>query len=170
MGYRYMRIEDLREIFRRWHAGHSQTSIKKALGIDRNTIRNYLHLFSETGYAPGCEQPTEGELIRSLQTMLPQRTRSRGIRGQFEKHKEEIITLITRKEEPVKPKTAFLIVKEKYELDGSYETFKLFIREQAPRLKKPEAALRIELPPGEELQLDYGKVGFFYCPETKRNR
>ena len=170
MGYRYMRIEDLREIFRRWHAGHSQSSIKSALGVDRNTIRNYLHLFSSAGYKPGCELPAEFELIQSLQSMLPLKARTRSSREQFEKHKAEIINLITRKEEPVKPKTAFLIVREKYDLDASYETFKLFIKEQALTIKKPEAALRIELSPGEELQLDYGKVGILYDPEAKRNR
>src|SRR5512145_2931939 len=127
MGYRYMTIDDLKEIFRRWHAGHSLSSIKQALLFDRNTIRNYVLLFQAAGYAPGQPMPDEQEHLTTLQAMLPLKARPRGIRKSFDQHKEEIINLITRKDEPVKPKTAFLIVKERYDLPGSYETFKLFM-------------------------------------------
>lgn len=170
MGYRFMSIEDLKEILRRWHSGHTISSIKKALGFDRNTIRNYIQLFKTAGYLQGNPLPEEQTLILTLQAMLPLKARSRGIRHAFEVHKTEILDLILDEKEPVKPKTAFLIVKEKYDIKGSYETFKLFMREHAPLINKPEPPLRIELPPGEETQLDYGKVGMIYDYEEKRNK
>jgi transposase len=170
MGYRFMTIEDLKEMLRRWHSGHSVSSIKRALGFDRNTIRNYVQLFKASGFQPGCQLPDEQALILALQAMLPLKARPRGIRRDFETHKEEILTLITRKQEPVKPKTAFEIVKAKYGIQGSYETFKLFMREHAPSIGRPEPPLRIELPPGEEIQLDYGKVGMFHDHAEGRNK
>ena len=170
MGYRYMSVDDLKEIFRRWHTNHSISSIKEALGFDRNTIRNYIRLFELEGYTPGCALPEEQTLFNLFQKILPLKARNRSIRKVFEKHKDEIIDLITRKEEPVKPKTAFLIVKSKYELPGSYETFKLFIREQAFEVKNRKVPLRIELPAGKETQLDYGRVGLLYDLIEKRNR
>lgn len=170
MGYRYMTIETLQEMFRRWHAKHSITSITNELRCDRNTIRTYIRLFKVADYTPGCKLPPEQELLSKLQDMLPLRARSRSIRQCFEAHKEEVIALISRDKEPVKPKTAFLIIKEKYNLNGSYETFKLFMREHMSEIKSPQAPLRIELPPGEETQLDYGKVGFFYDPKEKCNK
>lgn len=169
MGYRYMTVDDLKEIFRRWHSGHSITSIKQAKGYDRNTIRNYINLFKTAGYSPGCVISQEN-LIKHFQTILPLKSRSRSIRKVFDAHKDEIIELITRAKEPVKPKTAFIIIKAKYELPGSYETFKLFIRENKLKLMKAKAPLRIELPPGKETQIDYGKVGMLYDPLTGRNR
>jgi transposase len=165
-----MTIETLKEMFRRWHANHSISSIKKELQCDRNTIRTYIRLFKAADFTPGCNLPPEQELLHKLQNMLPLRAKARCVRQCIEQHKEEVIALISRDKEPVKPKTAFLIIKEKYDLNGSYETFKLFIREHMPQIKAPDAPLRIELPPGEETQLDYGKVGFFYDPREKRNK
>lgn len=170
MGYRQMTITDLQEIFRRWHAGHSISSIKTATGTDRNTIRNYIRLFEIKGLWPHCDLPERQELVHTLHSVLPLKKRARGVRQLFEKHKEEIIELITRDKEPVKPKTAFFIIKEKYELPGSYETFKLWIREQEYSIKKQKAPLRIELAPGEETQIDYGKVGTYFDSVSQRNR
>jgi len=170
MGYRYMKIEVLKSIFRRWHTGHTITAIKAAEGFDRKTIRNYINHFKASGYEPGCPIQDEQKLLNQLQSMLPLNARSRSIRKQYLQHKDEIINLITRKEEPVKPKTAFMIVKAKYDLPGSYETFKLFIREHVCEIKANTIPLRIELPPGKEIQLDYGRVGKIYDPFEKRNR
>jgi len=170
MGYRFMTMNDLQSIFRRWHASHSISAIKAACFFDRNTIRNYIRLFEEAGYAQGCPLPAAQTLDSQFRAMLPLKARQRGIRQVFLKCKDEIIELVTRKDEPVKPKTAFLIVKEKYDLPGSYETFKLFMRDHVMEIKSPHAPLRIELPPGKEIQLDYGKVGKFYDPVEKRNR
>jgi transposase len=165
-----MTIDDLRNIFRRWYARHSISTIKRASGFDRNTIRNYIRLFEAAGYSPEAVYPDEKQLIQTLQTILPLKKRKRSIRAQFEKHQAEIIELITRKDEPVKAKTAYEIIKAKYDIPGSYETFKLFIREQNLKLKTTEAPIRIELPPGREAQIDYGKVGKIHDPVEKRNR
>lgn len=165
-----MTIDDLRDIFRRWHSGHTISAIKRASKFDRNTIRNYIGLFESAGYTPEAAYPDEKQLTKILQTILPLKKRKRSVRVQFEKHQAEIIDLITRTNEPVKAKTAFEIIKAKYDISGSYETFKLFMREQNLKLKKSKAPIRIELPPGKEVQIDYGKVGKIYDPVEKRNR
>lgn len=170
MGYRHMTTDDLYEIFRRWHRYHTNSSIKDALGFDRNTIRNYINLFETAGFFRGCELPEKQKLMELFRAMLPLKARKRTVRKQLEKHREEIINLITRKLEPVKPKTAFLIIQEKYGLSVSYGTFKLFVREHVFDIKKKDIPLRIELPPGKEIQLDYGRVGLFYDSLEKRNR
>lgn len=170
MGFRTMTTEELESIFRRWHAGHTISSIKEAVTCDRKTIRNHISHFIAAGYAVGCPFPEEQKLCRDLQAMLPLKTRQRGVREVLLKHKDEIVELVTRKDEPVKPKTAFLIIKEKFDLHVSYETFKLFMREHAFSITKTAAPLRIELPPGKEIQLDYGKAGSLYDPDAKRNR
>ena len=170
MGYRYMKIEDLKSIFRRWHAGQSISSIEQAEGFDRKTIRNYIKLFKLAGYTLGCPVDDEQKLLDTLQSMLPLNSRGRNIRKYYKQHKDEIICLITRKNEPVKAKTAYMIVKAKYDLPGSYETFKLFIKEHICEIKANTVPLRIELPPGKEIQLDYGSVGKIYDQLEKRNR
>ena len=169
MGYRYMTIDNLRIIFRRWHEGQSLSEIKRTEAFDRNTLRNYIGLFTAAGYSPGCPLPDDRALIAAFQSMLPLRRRSRRVRQALDAHRDEIVELVNRKEEPLDPKSAFLVIKEKYDLCVSYETFKLYMRESAlaPVGKVP---LRIELPPGRETQIDYGSVGTFYDHETKKNK
>ena len=164
-----MTIDNLKIIFRRWHSGQSLSEIKRTEAFDRNTLRHYIALFLAAGYSPGCSLPEDRQLNASLQSMIPTRRRSRNARQVLDAYKAEIIELVSRKEEPLKPKTAFLVIKEKYDLTASYETFKLFMKELelSPRTKAP---LRIELPPGQEIQIDYGKVGTFYDPKTKHNK
>ena len=77
MGYRYMSVDDLKEIFRRWHTSHSISSIKEALDFDRNTIRNYIRLFELEGYTPGCALPEEQTLLSLFQKILPLKARNR---------------------------------------------------------------------------------------------
>jgi len=170
MGYRFMTIEDLRNIFRRWHSGQKTSEITKAEGFDRKTITSYINLFIASGYSKTTSYPDDGKLLKTLHNILPLKKRRRSIRKHFEKHQAEIIELITRKVEPVKPKTAYEIIKAKYDIPGSYETFKLFIREKSIEIKHPKACLRIELPAGKEIQLDYGQVGKIFDHAEGRNR
>ena len=51
------------------------------------------------------------------------------------------------------------MVRTKYELSVSYATFKRFARQQGLSRVERKRMIRIELPPGLETQLDYGKVG-----------
>ncbi len=74
-------------------------------------------------------------------------------------HVDELRELINRAREARKPKTAFLVVRTKYELSVSYATFKRFARQQGLSRVERKRMIRIELPPGMETQLDYGKVG-----------
>jgi transposase len=169
MGYRPMTIDNLKIIFRRWHAGQSLSEIKRTEAFDRNTLRHYIGMFKAAGYSPGCEIRDDQALVALLRGMIPARRRVRKVRQALDAHRSEIIELVSRKDEPLDPKTAFLVVKEKYDLAVSYETFKLFMKENAIKTSGV-APLRIELPPGKETQIDYGLVGTFYDSVTKSNK
>ena len=78
--------------------------------------------------------------------------------------------LIGRSNDPLVAKNAFLVVKQKYDLQLSYETFKRFARENRLGEQPRRQIIRIELPPGLETQLDYGKVGHLADPLVQRNR
>jgi hypothetical protein len=86
---------------------------------------------------------------------------------QLRQHANELRELINRSKEPLKPKTPFLVIKSKYELEASYETFKRFARHQGLGRKEPRRMIRIELPPELETQLDYGLVGSLADPVSK---
>ena len=170
MGYRRMTHEDLYEIFRRWHDGQSIKHISESEERDRKTVRNYLEQLSFVGFSREEPFPEKHVIMEVIALVLPTNRRMRKVSSELDPHVEELKDLINRKQEPVKPKTAWLIIKEKYELSGSYATFKRFIRERRIARKPVPLTIRIELPPGQETQLDYGKMGTLFDPVTNRNR
>ena len=171
MGYRAMGKRNLWEVYRRWRAGQSVSEIARNEGWDRKTVRGYLERFASVGLqqgGAGVELPRFMELMAGR---IPARVHP-GAPGrvQLGEHEEQLRKLINRKEEPLKPKSAFLVVKTKYELEVSYETFKRFARQQRLNRKERRQMIRIELPPGLETQLDYGHVGTLADPVSGKDR
>ena len=104
---------------------------------------------------------------------LPRNTRARHKRTELEPFHEELQIFLgiipdpndgSRK--PMKPKTAYLVLRDKYKLSVSYETFKLYLRESLPRVVRKPACIRLETAPGAEGQIDYCSVGIFTNPRT----
>ena len=61
-------------------------------------------------------------------------------------------------------------MKQERGLSCSYGTFKRFARDKGLYKKKKENCIRIELPPGLQTQIDYGKVGLLEDRVEGRNR
>jgi transposase len=160
MGYRRMKKRDLWEIYRRWQAGQSLSHIAVNERRDRKTVRYYLERFGNLGLAPSGTSMDDQQFYQVVQNLLPARN-ERPAPGseQLLPHVNELRELINRSQEALKPKTAFLVVRTKYELSVSYATFKRFARQQGLSRVERKRMIRIELPPGLETQLDYGKVG-----------
>ena len=160
MGYRRMKKRDLWEIYRRWQAGQSLSHIAANERRDRKTVRYYLQGFGNLGLAPSGTSMDDQQFYQVVQNLLPTRN-ERPAPGseQLLPHVDELRELINRSKEALKPKTAFLVVRTKYELSVSYATFKRFARQQGLSRVERKRMIRIELPPGLETQLDYGKVG-----------
>jgi len=160
MGYRRMNKRDLWEIYRRWQDGQSVVRIATNERRDRKTVRHYVRSFQGLGLAP-CSPPMgEQAFYQVVQGLLSGRN-ERPAPGseQLLAHAEELRELINREKEALKPKTAFLVVRSKYQLSVSYPTFKRFAHQQGLSRPERKAMIRIELPPGLETQIDYGKVG-----------
>ncbi len=170
MGYRRMTVEDLYDIFRRFNAGQTISHIAEVEGRDRKTVRSYVRLFLEAGYSVGSQGFDKQKVFKFLKQLLPKTDRPALKKESLESHIAEIKKLITDSLEPVKVKTAWHIIREKYGILASYETFKLFVREKGIKKSRAKHITRIELKPGLETQIDYGKVGRIYDVSTDKNR
>ncbi len=169
MGYRRMNIIDLKCIYRRLRSDQSIKTISESEGYDRKTIRHYRDAMKSSGLLKSPD-PSEEILAEKLFELLPNNERSSPIHDEFHQHKDEIIRLTTREQEPMKLKSAFIVIKQKYGLGGSYESFKVFSRKHHLTVPGKKQFPRLELPPGEETQIDYGRVGLHEEPETGKNR
>ena len=170
MGYRKMTPEDLYEIFRRWHAGQTIARIAKTESCTPKTIRKYINQLLKVGYTRNGECPDRVVFSVMVEKILPANERMKSATAQLAVHGEELQKLIHDPKEPVKPKTAFEIIQQKYRIRCSYETFKIFARQKGLMKKPKKQMIRIELPAGLETQIDYGKVGLLEDPYTRKNR
>ena len=182
MGYRRMDKHVLKTIFRRWMDEQSISRIHREEGFDRRTIRSYIELFEAKGYRPRLQIADESFLDSDLDELLPKNNRGRAKRDLLVPYREELIRLVnpdasaqgnenpTDRPEAVKPKTAYLILVEKYRLEVSYETFKLYAREIGLMAQRKRAPTRLETPPGQETQIDYGTVGTLLDRDSMKDR
>lgn len=162
---------DIYDIIFRWHSGYKIRQISRVLPVDRKTIRRYVNLAIEAGLSQDKPLPEKDALLELLKTFIPENKRHQPARSVFEPHQDEITILITAATDPLKPKTAYEVICEQHGITQSYSSFKRFVREHLKNvLDKSQTTCRYETEPGEEMQIDYAKVGRLFDPLARRNR
>ena len=162
MGYRRVIEELLYQILVHYKAGDSCRAIAVALGLDKKTVIHYVHSIENLSF------PADLDFVATLailSTMLPANRKPQPAYDCLMPYAEEIKDLVdgnkNEHRQGMKAKTAWEVIRRRHELSGktSYETFKRFMRESPLLRRIPDAVARIEVNPGEEAQIDYGKVG-----------
>ena len=162
---------DVTEIIRRWQSGQSIRAIKRGTGYDRETIGKYINIAVSRGVKKDSLL-TSAELKEIISTELPEAIHKAEKTDILEKHEEEFKQLVTDKNNPLKPKSAFEVLSERYEFSTyvSYTTFKRFAKAHGIAKNARESTCRIEIPPGSQIQVDYGKVGYLFDPAKNKRR
>lgn len=157
MGYVTMTTDTLYELFRRWQAGQKPSEIATRLGLDRKTVRKYVKALATSAVAAVREPDVETALpaLSKVLEALNRRT-AKDAFAELGAYRDEILAYLNNPQAPLKPKSAFEVLVQKYDLKTSYSTFKRFMRTLEVKTAPP---LRIEWPPGERSELDYGVVG-----------
>lgn len=165
---------DIYEIIRRWHDRQSITHISNALGFDRKTVRKYIQCAKEKGLSPGEQLPPKEEVLVLIQEAFISEIKRRPAKSQdiLKPFLQEITDLVGHEHIPLKPKSAFEVICERHDLEDkvSYSSYKRFIRSNQIATSPHKSTCRIEVPPGSELQVDYGYMGLLYDPASGRRR
>ena len=162
MGYRRVNAETLHSIVQRLRAGDSKRRIAASLGLDRKTVNQYVTGIEKVVLPHGLGYQ---ETLVLLSGLLSENRKPKPAHTALEPWETEIRSLISgNKEEhrdPMKAKTAWQVISRRHELDGktSYESFKRFVRDRGLAAPPVGAVARLESEPGEETQIDYGKMG-----------
>lgn len=172
MAYKRITSMDIWEIIRRRHGGQSISHIARALGYDRKTVRNYLAMAERQGLDFSQPLPPKDALAKQLSLVKIRHrkiSKSEQLLGPF---LEEIKTLVTDRSHPLKPKIAFEVICQRHELHGkiSYSSFKRWMRQQAISPSQKKSTCRIEVEAGQEVQIDYAKMGLLFDPLTGKRR
>jgi hypothetical protein len=160
------------EILRRWHDGQRNCTIAAGVGCDRKTIRTYLQLACSLGLTRETVLERKEEMLPKIQTAIEQLHSKATKQALLGSHIDEILSLVSNTSNPLKPKTAFEVICERHNLTGkvSYSSFKRLARARKISSQPERTTCRIELPPAEQLQIDYGRMGLLHDPISQRRR
>ncbi len=166
MGYRMLKIDHLYEVYRRVVAGGSKTAISLQTGWDRKTIGKYIKLLTERSLLSSETALTRDEFYQRAGDLADRpREKTTPAREQLSNHLDELRELIApskdengRSEKPMRAKSAYRVIVRRHGLTIGYSSFKRFARENGLMVAAKKLYTRIELPPGREIQLDYGRM------------
>ena len=149
---------DIREMLRHLRRGQSNRAVAETLGINRKTVGRYRSWATEQGLLEDSLPPL-GELQQLVEETLsssppPQNTSS------VEPYRQVVVKL---RQEGVEIAAIHQRLKERG-FTGSYSSVYRFVRNLEPRT--PDVTVRVETPPGEEVQVDFGFAGRMVDPET----
>lgn len=162
-------MNEVMETIYQWHEGRKIQQISRSLGIDRKTVRKYLGFVNELSIRRSDPLPEEQELIRKLKDIMAQRAAT------YEAPGIELVSMyrddITRwfDDSNMTAKQVWRLLKETYQITVAYTTVKRYIRKEFPRVS-PHVTVRIETPPGDEAQVDFGYAGIMYDPVMEKTR
>jgi transposase len=156
-------VLDVRELIRRIGLGDGIRRVARDMGVSRKTVAKYLKWASEQGLLSGS--PVEaGELKRLLDQTMPVASPPRGL-FKVERYREQIRAL---RDKGVEARAIYDRLKQDKEFTASYSAVWRFVRALEPAT--PEGFVRVETPPGDEAQVDFGYAGLMYDPATGSRR
>jgi len=152
----------LRDLIHRIRAGESERRIAKDLKVSRPTVHKYKVWAEGQGYLdPRQPLPDQATLVAALGPgpQPPQMTSSL---APYQAVVEQLL------DQGVEQTAIWQRLKENYSYQGSYSAVRRFVKRLRP--KEPEAFVRVQTEPGEEIQVDFGSVGRLFDPVTGQLR
>ena len=152
----------IREILRQIRQGLSDRATDEAAGVNRKTVARYRAWASEQELLTGPLPPL-GELHRLLAETMPRMPPPQNV-SSVEPYRELVVKL---RQQGVEMVAIHQRLRERG-YGGSYSSVRRFVRNLEPLT--PEVTVRVETPPGEEAQVDFGFAGRMVDPETDELR
>lgn len=163
---------DVVEILVHWYAGRSRNQVAESLGVDRKTIRKYLAPAVAAGMEPGGRPVAEAEWRELVAGWFPELADAR-LRQVTWPHIEEHRDYIAGQlQAGVTMATIHQRLSAEHGLACSPASLRRWVAANLPEDLRAGrvTVLKDTPPPGEEAQIDYGKLGMWLDPDTGRKR
>ena len=172
MAFKRIQLMEIWDILRRWHDGQSISAIAKSIGCDRKTVRSYIRLACKQGLSRQAVLERKDQILPLIQAAIEHLHSKADKQALLASYLDEILSLVNNTDNPLKPKTAFEVICLRHDLAGkvSYSSFKRLARARQISAQMERSTCRIELPPGQQLQVDYGRMGLLLDGLSGRRR
>lgn len=160
---------DVKEVLRRWAAGHSNRKIARETGTDRDTASRYIAVAEQLAL------PRDRALSDAEIHEVAQRVQARALsdpsaeRKEVAEHKKHIVDWLGRKR-PLRLTKIHTLLVRNHGLVASYDTLRRYAMEELDWQKKEPTILLEDPPAGQEAQVDFGKMGMMLDVATGRTR
>ncbi len=168
--FREVRVFEVREVLRLWLANEGLRAIERLSQVDRKTVRRYLDAAAALGLdrAGGEDQLTDEFIGQVVEAVRPHRVDGHG----------EAWRVLASQHDQLKSWVEDDLTGVKiHELLGRrgiavpLRTVQRYVAEACGRTKGQGPTVRIaDGEPGDELQVDFGRMGTLFDPGTGRNR
>lgn len=174
MAFRELTMIEVKEVLRRWSAGHSDRRIGREAGVDRKTVVRYTRAAAELGLVRGSE------LSDVDVDAVAQRIQARPTPKPSEewldvaKHRIQIERWLkgdkATRQRPLRLSKVHTLLVREHGLQASYDTLWRFAHDELEWREKPTTVRVDDPPPAQEAQVDFGEMGFITDAETGRRR
>jgi transposase len=158
MAFREMSMTDVREVLRRWQAGQSTRQIARDRVADRKTAGRYIEAAEALGIERRCE--LTDEVIAKIAERVQVRSEADPSDGwkALEKHRKRIEDWLAGEEKLRLVRVHELL--RRHGVETSYSTLWRFAHQELGWREVGNTVRIDDPPPGEEAQVDFGKMGY----------
>ncbi len=165
-----LKVQEQQAVINLANRGWGIRKIARELGLSRNTVRNYVR-------ALRCDDPgalAEG-ILRSgevgkaaMQPIQTDPLSTSGNNGRKSLCQDYAALIATKAEAGLTAQRIYQDLKVELSFSGSYQSVKRFV--QKLRRTNPKLVCRIEVQPGEEVQVDFGAGPMLVAPEGGKRK
>lgn len=172
MAFREVRVFEVREVLRLWLRGEGLRAISRLAGMDRKTVRRYVEAAEELGFDRAGEedQLTDVLLGRVVERVRPHRTDGRGeARRLLDAHREQLVKWLD--DEGLTVVKVHELLERQGVCVAERTLHRYALEELGVGRSVRSSTVRVnDGKPGDELQVDFGKLGRIPDPEGGRQR
>ena len=171
MAFREVRVFEVREVLRLWLRGEGFRGVERLCGVDRKTVRRYVNAAVEAGLNRdgGEEQLTDVLIAMVVEKVRPHRLDGHGEAWRLlEEHRGQIKVWLDDEDLTV-AKVRDLLGRQGVVVPArTLERFAAVLC--GPRRGRGTTVRVADGEPGDELQVDFGRMGLIFDLETERRR
>jgi hypothetical protein len=172
MAFREVRVFQVREVLRLWVRGEGVRSTERLAGVDRKTVRRYVAAAVELGLVrDGGEGQLSDEFVGSVvEAVRPHRVEGRGEAWRLLVANHKLVEDWLKKDELTVVKVHDLLCRRGILVpQRTLHRYALEVCDVG-RGRRGTTVRVVDGEPGDELQIDFGKLGLVPAPPTSRCR
>jgi transposase len=149
-----LHMNHLLDLIHRLRCGESERRIAQDLGLSRPTVHKYRELAATHGYLKPDSPMPDAATLRAVLGPDPEPPRRA---SSVEPYRDLVQRLV---EQQVEITAIYQQLRDDYQYTGSYSAVRRFVNHLSPH--QPEAVVRVHTAPGQDMQVDFGHLGWLF--------